>query len=60
MPRRKGHQQRASERLNIALARIHASAGLLEAGPVLKKQIEEAIEEAYAALNDIRDVAAQL
>jgi hypothetical protein len=62
--RRTGPQQRASERLNVALARIHAAVGLMEAGEgaaaTLKKQMEEAIEEAYAALSDIRHALATL
>lgn len=62
MPRRREPQQRASERLNIALARVQASVGLLDVEnmsvlPHLKKQLEEAAEEAFAALADIRRAA---
>ena len=65
MSRRREPQQRASEQLNLALARIHAAIGLLETvGGTslanLKKQMEEGIEEAYAALGDVRHVASLL
>jgi hypothetical protein len=65
MPRRREPQQRASERLNIALARVQASIGLLDIEnmsvvPLLKKQMDEAIEEAFAALADIRQAAGSI
>ena len=73
------NQRRATDRLNTALARIAATADLLEqfepsngngngnkevtALPIMKKlasQLSEAIDEAYAAISDIRHVTDQL
>ena len=59
MPRGKP-QQRALDRLNVALAQISASAGLWEtntnpdAAKTLHKQISDSIDEAYAAMSDLR------
>jgi hypothetical protein len=58
-------RERATDRLNIALSRISAAAAVLEASSNdeskrLAKQIVEAVEESYAALNDIRDVVMAL
>jgi hypothetical protein len=66
---RRTNRERATDRLNLALARISAAAEIVEhlEGPeraatatALRKQFGEALDEAHAALADIRDVAATL
>lgn len=67
MARKRTNQSRASDRLNVALARISAAAELVDqfepgadkqtAATVLRKQLTEAIDEAHAALVDIRHAA---
>jgi hypothetical protein len=61
----RARRERATDRLNIGLSRISAVAAVLDATPNdeskrLGKQVEEAVEECYAALNDIRDVVMAL
>jgi hypothetical protein len=62
-------RERATDRLNLALSRISAAAELVDkmdvvdraaAAAALRTQLSDAVEEAYAALGDIRDVAAAL
>jgi hypothetical protein len=64
------NKERATDRLNQALSRISAAADMVDkiegindkaqAAAALRTQLSEAVEEAYAALADIRQLAAAL
>lgn len=63
MARRAANQQRATDRLNVALTKITVAAEMvLDVGApqdeqkrvAMREQIEQAKDEAYAALGDIR------
>ena len=64
---RRSNNQRATDRLNIALARISAAAEMVDqiesmadkqtTAAALRKQFGEALDEAHAALGDIRHIA---
>lgn len=70
MPKKRNNQTRATERLNQALARISAAAELVDqfepgadkqtAATILRKQLGEALDEAHAALGDIRHAASAI
>jgi hypothetical protein len=63
---RRSKQDRATDRLNLALARISAAADLIDgaagdnkqtaAVTLVRKQIGEALDEAHTAVGDIRHV----
>jgi hypothetical protein len=62
---RRSEKQRATDRLNMALARISAGADLVVEAPdssnaQIIKQVKEAINDAYGALGDIRRIVGEL
>ena len=63
---RRSNNQRATDRLNLALAKISAAAELVDhfdgpdkqtAAATLRKQLGEGLDEAHAALGDIKHIA---